>query len=119
MKHQSISRIAASGVATIAALALGGAVAAPASAATPFTRCSSPDGVARTLKVHGVSCREGRTQAKAWQRAQGEGDQGARFTLRGYRCRMRSIQTTAGDPDGTGHFDCRRGTRRIVWTYHP
>jgi hypothetical protein len=119
VKHPITTRIAASGVATVAALALGASAASPASASTSFTRCSSPDGIARTLKVHGVPCSTGRSLAKEWQRRQGEGDQGARFTLRGYSCRMKSIRTSAGDPDGTGHFDCRKGARRVVWTYHP
>lgn len=108
-----------SAAALLAVVAFAVPSAGPASAATSFVRCSAPDGVARTLKVHETTCRDGRAQAKAWQRRQGVEDQGARFTLRGYRCRMKAIQTSAEDPDGTGHFDCRKGVRRIVWTYHP
>lgn len=109
---------AAPGLAALAALAVA-ASAAPASAATSFKRCAQPDGIARTMKVHGTTCAEGRRQARAWQKQQGVGDQGSRFRLRGYSCRLRSIDTSTGDPDGTAHLDCRAGKRRIVWTYHP
>jgi hypothetical protein len=118
VKTRTTTALAAPGAAALATLALA-VSAAPAPAATSFQRCSQPDGVARTMKVHGTTCRDGRAQAKAWQRRQGVEDQGTRFALRGYSCRLRSIRTSPEDPDGTAHLSCRTSTKRIVWTYHP